>query len=660
MLRGTSKHRLLVSDIRKHTELNQLAEIARILEKNRFYADKALGNPFPRRIIEIKERAPLDPAGLEKELVWVASRLRCHSENISKFLTQREELSELVLRGQAQEALQALEHLETSIGYSIFGIQVKLLCLQEMKGREARRQLVRHIYDLRDINGFVYYLTFYFSLRTEPNAALEKINEALDRVKLTGPRSQSLISYLRIRLTSSIQFTDEEFEGALRKESVSSMFDLYETFIYVLQILVINRRSILFTPAVQNAIRSLGNIISDHRMDRLNGYLDGTIEVDGTDQRMYAQIRGLDLAGYSGKAARLAVSTLQNSPQHTVYFRCVEDALAEGSIEEGIEIAPMCLSMIKLLANVLSLDADAPGAAKELERIAISHSCFDWSRFPLSYLHGATEVTSLDHFSAHWMLAAFNASFTIPEFALLASKGKGRDSALPADLPPTFVEYLKMTVGEDLTPEQGSSEVDPAEESLIRTRNALVRGDFISADRQGRIGSRLGFARRLDALSIIATAHARSRRPETALGLLVDVYLVHPRAALRFDIETIISEVDRRPTPVSPLNLARVIGFDIFSKLISPAKDQRLALAYIDFLKANGIRRPSELRGILNTCPPDRILYFLRYVCIQPIMDQTPYIRGSRALDQERILVCQMIADLKPEIGHKYLDEIKI
>ncbi len=229
-----------------------------------------------------------------------------------------------------------------------------------------------------------------------------------------------------------------------------------------------------------------------------------------------------------------------------------------------------------------------------------------------------------------------------------------------ASVPP-MLSYLNLLSCPDSSPISAIdlSQLDAAIRHNVLAKRALRTGDLKEALDQGSVDTHLGFGRYLEVLSLHAMVLVRAQELALALRCLVEAYLEVPGCAARFDVRTIINDVDRRPSPIAHENLERPIGFDIFSKNIDSSKDRRLAFAYSQFLRAVGVAKPSDLRPILGHFEKRKLLYFLRWICIPSIMDQFPAIEGTRALNQERIAVCQIVAELEPLLEDECFDEIK-
>src|SRR5208337_2442883 len=223
------------------------------------------------------------------------------------------------------------------------------------------------------------------------------------------------------------------------------------------------------------------------------------------------------------------------------------------------------------LRQVLECLEGAESAAKELERVALSHSSFGWSRFVLAFVEEARTYPQPALVSSRWLVGALNMPFLAPELkvSLLTSSDAKRDAlhALAKACSASAVAHLYLLdrgLDDSSCDPEGLSELDPAIRYGLMARRALRSGRLGPAVEGNPIGTALGNDRRIEAESLRAQLLVRAQELEPALDCLVEAYLDRPGFAARFNVKQIIEGVDRRPSPIPHANLARPIGFDIY------------------------------------------------------------------------------------------------
>lgn len=65
------------------------------------------------------------------------------------------------------------------------------------------------------------------------------------------------------------------------------------------------------------------------------------------------------------------------------------------------------------------------------------------------------------------------------------------------------------------------------------------------------------------------------------------------------------------------------------------------------------------LEPMLSEFDVNRLVYFLRYVCVEPVMDNSTSFESSEEISQERVNVCRLLLELNSEKAEIYQTEIK-
>ena len=81
--------------------------------------------------------------------------------------------------------------------------------------------------------------------------------------------------------------------------------------------------------------------------------------------------------------------------------------------------------------------------------------------------------------------------------------------------------------------------------------------------------------------------------------------------------------------------------------------------AYEDLLAAYGLHRPSELKVHVNKFDRRLLVYYLRYICIPEIMQVSSAFSSSRQLEDERVSVCALLAEIDEVNAKEYEAEIR-
>jgi len=105
--------------------------------------------------------------------------------------------------------------------------------------------------------------------------------------------------------------------------------------------------------------------------------------------------------------------------------------------------------------------------------------------------------------------------------------------------------------------------------------------------------------------------------------------------------------------------LSTPILFSLASKHSDSSDAAALSDSYEDFLIANSMSRPSELRGHLSDFPRKQLIYYLREICVPSVMHLSTAFSASRELEDERIAICSLLAQIDESNGKVYETEAR-
>ena len=75
-------------------------------------------------------------------------------------------------------------------------------------------------------------------------------------------------------------------------------------------------------------------------------------------------------------------------------------------------------------------------------------------------------------------------------------------------------------------------------------------------------------------------------------------------------------------------------------------------------LDTNGIAVPSEMGQISYNSDKEKLVYFLKYVCVESVLDMLPALKGTSEVREERIRIYEVLSQLDSENTDAYQDEI--
>jgi hypothetical protein len=101
--------------------------------------------------------------------------------------------------------------------------------------------------------------------------------------------------------------------------------------------------------------------------------------------------------------------------------------------------------------------------------------------------------------------------------------------------------------------------------------------------------------------------------------------------------------------------LSVAIVFDLYSRHVSSDRDAERADAYRDVL----VRYEADRASGLVAAPTDELIYFLRYVCVPDVLDQSLALSKTKDVEDERIAILRRLIDMMTSPGKLPPPEIK-
>jgi hypothetical protein len=549
-----------------------------------------------------------------------------------------------------------LDSIETNFGGSFWLIEAELAFRQAAFGIEEQKEYASRLRReaKRSVAAFVAY---YVGVRNEPSVTANRFPEdtfrRLQRTRL--PESGKI--YLYFRLVQQWPSSLRGLATILMVEQTSSIIDLYETLIRIAQRLAITEPN----PALRTHLASrltLLKDIPDTRIERLIAVLTGAFD----NLRINAsQSESFDLL-LSGKL------------KASLYLASRKLAAQPGDINELITAA-YCLSfgkptslnnrslqntIMRNLAVVLSKTGDFERAVADLRKLTLNFAF-------LPSMRALKEVCELEG---------------LPRPNDIEAKLLSRflDSAKSDDIRSYFNSLDVLSLVTTLRPSADSSPTY----DFVRGLQGLGGGNeaVFSAAAKSLVKS-IGPPRlsgHVSDLSNLRELAAQTSFPRTlrmpAILYLID--FINGRGEIGEAVEFLIREFMEDNSIQRLLPIQTLVGVDTWHSLKSLTKsisipialdlrwretnDDRIAtyrrFSTHQFLLKNGVSSPSELYAQLSSYPTKELIYFLRYVSVQSVLDMMPTFKSSQELDEERRRICALLESLDKDNAITYQDEV--
>lgn len=611
------------------------------------------GNAFPAgRKVSITSRLnfemPVTVSTLQREFSWASVSCAFSRHVLNAFVPLRESFFDKLFRGDYQFALSVLDSIDSQCGESLWAIENRILALSLSGGFEQQKKYSKKLGTDNPRTNLAFYAN-YVSERNEDRVTYTAFAERIESRLKTWDITTDHRDEIRFRLLDRVASEEKVFAGVLARQSANSPIDLYETLLTLL------RRSreklSLGSKIYERAFQYLEEL-SDWRIPRLKQYLIG-----GIDETLHAD-----------RAARSHVTQFLTGQ----YVECLQSLTTRldaspGDMEASAYLAKTCsilgrpLPTLKWPASatasqILQLlvgGSMSDSAADSLKKLALSLRYSDVSPYIFTLLEERT-------FKGISKRAALQLAAGIYLNGANVRLGLREQIAPSADTSSAEWWYEWMAAGHPDAALPKTLELSEESRALASLYGAIARGEASAAlDPGERLSRSPHFLFRTEASYLIPTVLAQNQQIEEAIKASVNVYLERPELLPFTPLLQLLKARGYRELKGMADGPFLSIAFQIYSDTVDASeKEVASKVAWKNFLLAEGITQPSQLK--IGDSQPDlkARLYFLYRVCTQQTMELGGAFQSQLELDRERLLICVSLATVDPHRRKIYDAEI--
>lgn len=626
--------------------------------------------PFPKTFADQPASGSAMYFSFARELAWAASAISAYGAELSGFVTLRMQVEQTFLTGDLDQLDHLLSLVETRYGQSLWLLDQRLNQAQQFINLPAKHRIFSQVVNDKRVSHSIKAYASWLSYRSATQVSPDEI----DRLLSDFAHLRHALDYLAHLLLGRCPPVDEKLAGEMISHcDTLSAIDRYLFLLSTLQALFANNGpntpSALF---IKETLEYLSKSVNDEQLNRLSfAWGDGrTKEVDtnllfslddynrGDFNSVVTRLSSAPVPAFTVEVAAVAVqagllseSTCAWPPTHherAILNEIVSDltlisSFADGGVEARIRLQKLVLSF-------------AGAAWSSSLALILDRQKLDDRAFPCPPSHSYHALRAqLDQ----PLLAFAFRDITDVERYLNAFRTKGDGS-------PTFAILLSLCRNQQLDASV------PAQ---------LGRRALIEALRLARHGS---FSKASDILQEVVKEDDRFLSYEAAV-LLVRCFVLEERLALAADLSARLFIDSRYFGVVLPIKelvdklmpwhdapmattetrgrLSVAVMFDVYSRYVSSDRDAQRADAYKDVLRRSNVMRASELPGAAPQLPREELIYFLRYVCVPDVLDQSLALSSTRAVEDERaailVALSELMADPKKPAPAALKDELR-
>ncbi|CUX67049.1 MULTISPECIES: hypothetical protein [Agrobacterium] len=636
-----------IRSFRLHEHPKRQYRLAGKFARHPAYRGLLLANPFPKRFEELPRSGFPVLTGYFAELAWNASLIKAYATEISEFVALRDEVDSALLVSDDAQIEALLIRAEERFGISAWLIEHRINLHDRTGNSSGKNRYVQAILN-RDNNAVFNYLLSWYSYRSGAAVSAAEFERHLDELGVPTNGIFHIICALNGR---HIKVGPEAAGEMLNYSDYFPLIDRYHILISALQGLF---SSGPLEDTVAEFTRSiLGDLcvgVPDLQLGRLSRAFGNDVNVP-LDQAILEMQDDLAANRHDKIAAAVTGARLfgMNIELLAVVLQS-EAASSQMYLVPAPEERSFFGDIRSDLSTALSYGEDGIEARLRLQKIILAYCNTSWaSSLRLLLERQCHDERVLEPTFLQTVLGLRSAAETI-DLVLTLPAGQIRERALREAVKQNprspSVGFVARLCGYENSSSPSLSEM--AEALLAQRQMKFER----AAERLSDIAASTSSpAVALEASRLLSNTYWRDGQLAETTDLSASLFVKSKYFGSILPIRELVSELLKwhdKPLASSPTRgrLSAAIVFDAHSRYVSAEFEAERADAFKDVLRANGVRKASELGTIAHRFSISELIYFLRYICVPNVLDQSLALETSRAVEDERVSILLLISEL--------------
>lgn len=617
------------------------------------------GPGFPVKLSALfSQQALYKPSDPLTEVVWTICRCLQHGDKLRSFTQLRERYERSIILSSRNDCDAILRAVESQFGYSIWLVQNKLAASLFWDGIEETRKLVRSYEEECKHSWLLSTILWFLSRRVEATGLKGFLKTELSQIFADGIHPE-VERYLRAKIFELPNIATDDVAPTLFFEAQACVIDCYETLICVLQSAAVNELipdvmiSDLEKPLsvmskrtddcrLHGIMRGMGivqndiNISSEERSDIIEAYTKGEYKA--------VSILSVDYLRHSPDDMSIRVMTLKAHVQLGTPYPCNEEGVLRDVFDS--------------LQKVLSASTNTYSAAYDLITLSERFYCHSWIQYLVAVVRNEL-CQEQAAFPPLQLREIFVRDPYVSPFSAIASNHGAKiqilsSAELERRFPCTRAVYNAVTRG-CITE---SLEVSERRKHKYLAMHQLSFGDpeLAISHFKWLIDHSTG-SEYLRSSGGAALALLRLGRIREAADAIVLAYVSNENVPSILPIEQI---TDALQNPADwPDSISIPLIFALHTSYCGGEKLTHLRYAFEVFQGQHNILDPSDCSPLIEVYGRSIIVAYLKRVWTPLVMRQTILFGGMKEIEESRIKVCRLLAELDPPNAAEYRDEIK-
>jgi hypothetical protein len=610
-----------------------------------------LSKSRPREYAELHSTEALSALPIEHEIAWAGALIRHHSGLVNGHVETVRRFTKALLYGDLQAADSILQASATDRGFSTWLIESTFLLFKKSPEGLKEQKLYRSdVLQRRGRQDAFNVAISFLSERNEYVVSSRLFVERSDKTLAGWPASlDDLKSYMRYLLHGKVPTTADEVGSVLRYSALSSVVDLYEAFIdCAIAALTSQRPEILQSFASE--MQSCACSIADHRLAKFMYYRTQNVRwLEGLEGANHTVSDWLLTARREIAPAHVLPETVDDGGLFLALLRAILDPRPEIS-EEALVLVGQ-LPMEGILSQALTYMSEVVRAPDNHDMVAAVEGII-LNGSTRSYAPAIAQMlgeftTSSPSASQEDLVRDFIASPHVDARHTIVLKDRMMYARQIERYYGDSATFLAEGYRAGTTSAASVASLDPVAVDELSLDGAVDRNDYpVIEDLAEELVQSPSPRLRRRASRAYARALLAQDKLEAALHVIVTSALSDSSSQRMMPVAEAVEALSPAERTILASNIDVVIIFDLYIRSTSMELGHLRRHAYEDFLATRGVRKPADLRGRHGDIAYDRLIYFLRYICISEVMQMSLAFRSTRDVEDQRIEVLGFLAEI--------------
>ncbi|MCG6398903.1 hypothetical protein [Vibrio fluvialis] len=584
----------------------------------------------------------------EKQFVWTSLVISMYIEEINRFLILKNEFEVNFINGSYELAEEALKSIEYCFGTSLWSINSRIELLQKSKGVEYQKAYLEEIVSVKNIDFFLAFVSYIFSLRNEENNTIESyFNEIEHALEVNGISDYLVYHFLPSHMTEI-----KKTETVLNFEERHSIIDRYIALINMMELEVSSceKESINL---VKKCIKPLEEI-NDNRINKLKFICSEEYDVNLVNGGLH-KYDDYTKGNYE-------IDLPCNSENLDVIIR--SSLFSEETLDKYSKNQSIYSEVVKTLHLALSNKSKISSSLDKLTMIALRCDKTDFSRAILRYTANLSDTNDHKNIIYHDLsLDLNNPRITDSVESVRGDKIDSYGSFLRTLYPnsPSLILNANYQNNYEYGYQSISNLVIPEYRKLIYLGNHNLNNNMFDAAEE--IFKTVSFGNNLYLESKvrknIVQSQIKNNKVIDSIENIVEHFLNNPNSISIYNVEQFIDLAIKGHKKEAFKNDSFCILMNYYARNIHPKSEGKLSDIFENILDKYDAEYPTELLNHIEKIGKEKLIYLFRYVAIPRVLDDYTIFEDLNEIDEERIKICQILIDIDSDNILIYSDEIK-